>query len=72
MPAGAKKYQSPSAANSTRHASIAVRKKKLTLSATETLAPFSSRRETMAVCFFCVARIRGVSPSYDENVKVQR
>jgi len=28
MPAGAKKYQSPSAANSTRHASIAVRKKK--------------------------------------------
>lgn len=57
--------------NSSRDASIAV-KKKLTLSATETLAPFSSRRETIAVCFFCVARIRGVSPSYDENVNVLR
>lgn len=54
--------------NSSKGASIAI--KKLTLSATETLAPFSSRRETMAVCFFCVARIRGVSPSYDVNVKV--
>ena len=37
--------------------------KSLTLSATATLAPFSSRRDTIPVCFFCVALRRGVSPS---------
>lgn len=40
-----------------------------TLSATETLAPFSSKRDTIAVCFFCVALISGVSPSCNNTVK---
>ena len=37
--------------------------KYLTLSAKDTLAPFCRSRDTMSVCFFCVARMRGVSPS---------
>ena len=45
--------------------------KSLTLSATATLAPFSSRRETIPVCFFCVALRRGVSPSYSGKSKIQ-
>ena len=45
--------------------------KSLTLSATATLAPFSSRRETIPVCFFCVALRRGVSPSYSGKSKNQ-
>ena len=43
--------------------------KSLTLSATATLAPFSSRRDTIPVCFFCVALRRGVSPSCNGKEK---
>ena len=43
--------------------------KSFTLSATATLAPFSSRRDTIPVCFFCVALRRGVSPSCNGKEK---
>ena len=46
--------------------------KSLTLSATATLAPFSSRRDTIPVCFFCVALRRGVSPSCSGKEKKSR
>ena len=45
--------------------------KSLTLSATATLAPFSSRRDTIPVCFFCVALRRGVSPSCNGKEKIK-
>ena len=46
--------------------------KSFTLSATATLAPFSRRRDTIPVCFFCVALRRGVSPSCNGKEKKSR